>query len=231
MKRVFVIAGRSVGMFFEILFALIVLYFIIYWCLSRIPVGGGNEKTRPYPGVTIYLTSNGVHSDFAVPIKNEQFDWGKKLELTDDFKQDSTRNWIAIGWGDKNFFLRTKNWDDLTVGTALSATFGLGTGAIHVVQIKEPNASKPDVVRLKITASEYKQLCKYIDEGLLKKNGKLSPVKKHPYSKYDFFFDSSSSYSMIYTCNSWTNTGLKRIDQKACLWTPFKDGIFVRYGK
>lgn len=230
MKRIFIITGRSVGIFFELLFALIAVYFLIYWCLSRIPVDN-LTKTHASPTITIYLTSNGVHSDFVMPIKNKQFDWGKKLDLTDAFKQDSTRNWIAVGWGDKNFFLKTKNWDDLTVGTALKAVFGLGTGAIHVVQIKEPDAKSPDVVKLKLNAMEYGQLCKYIDKGLLKKNGKLSPVKNHPYSKYDFFFDSSSSYSMIYTCNSWTNTGLKRSYQKACLWTPFKDGIFQRYGK
>lgn len=230
MKRVFVIAGRSVGMFFEILFALIVIYFIIYWCLSRIPVDG-YRKTANNPHITVYLTSNGVHSDFVVPIRNKEFDWGKKLHLSNTFKQDSTRNWIAIGWGDKNFFLKTKNWGDLTVGTALNAVLGLGTGAVHVVQINKPDAKKPDVVKLVLSTFEYEQLCKYIDESLLKKNGKLSRVKNHPYSKYDFFFDSNSSYSMIYTCNSWTNTGLKRSYQKACLWTPFKDGIFQRYGK
>src|SRR6218665_388843 len=126
-KRILLVTLKSIGIFFECFIALIVVYFICYWTLSRIPINS-DVKTKTAQHTIVYLTSNGVHTDFVVPIVNHQKDWGKELKLSKDFEQDSTRNWIAIGWGDKNFFLKTKNWDDLTVGTALKATFGLGTG-------------------------------------------------------------------------------------------------------
>jgi len=220
--------GTSLGRFFECFIALIILYLLTYWVLSRIPVSGNPGSD---PTVTIYLTSNGVHTDFVVPIVNEQKNWGETLNLATDFKQDSTRNWIAIGWGDKNFFLKTKNWSDLTAGTALKATFGLGTGAVHVVQRSEPNPKESNTIKLNITRKEYEQLCGYIDGNFLKKGTDLSRIRKHPYSEFDFFFDANSTYSLWYTCNSWTNSGLKAANQKACLWTPFKDGIFEKYGK
>ncbi len=216
------------GRFIECFIALIILYLLTYWILSRIPVSG---EPASNPTITVYVTSNGVHSDFVVPIVNAQKDWGKTLKLTNEFKQDSTRNWVAIGWGDKNFFLKTKNWDDLTIGTALKATFGLGTGAVHIVQLPEPDEKDPNTIKLKITKKEYAKLCAYVDGNFQKNGVALSRIRKHPYSQYDFFFDANSTYSMWYTCNSWTNSGLKAANQKACLWTPFKDGIFEKYGK
>lgn len=229
-KRILFTTAKYIGRFFELFFAAMVLYFMTYWLLSRIPVSG-NYNSDVKHDITVYVTSNGVHTDFVVPIHRHDRDWGKELELTEAFKQDSTRNFIAIGWGDKNFFLKTKNWSDLTVGTALKATFGLGTGAVHVVQIAEPDPKKPDVIKLHLSEAQYKQLCKYIDGNLVRNNGKLSPITKHPYSKFDFFFDATTTYSLWFTCNSWTNSGLKSCEQPACVWTPFKDGIYLQYEK
>ncbi|MFM7331368.1 MAG: DUF2459 domain-containing protein, partial [Brachymonas sp.] len=42
-----------------------------------------------------------------------------------------------MGWGDRNFFLNTPTWDDLTLSTALNATFGLGSAALHINYYKE----------------------------------------------------------------------------------------------
>jgi len=229
-KRILLSTAKYTGRFFEVFFGLIVVYLLAYWVSSRIPVNG-QIKNKVYEKRIIYVTSNGVHTDFVVPIKNAEMDWGKYLNLTDEFKQDSTRNFIAIGWGDKNFFLKTKNWDDLTAGTALKATFGLGTGAVHVVQLAEPDNHDKNVIRLVISKQDYQKLCAYIKGNFVVIGDGLSRIRKHPYSQYDFFFDANSTYSLWYTCNSWTNSGLKACNQPACLWTPFKDGIFVQYGK
>ncbi len=39
------------------------------------------------------------------------------------------------------------------------------------------------------------------------------------------------TYSVLYTCNTWTNNALKVAGQKACLWTPLEAGIFYQYGQ
>lgn len=219
---------RSVLIFFEALLGCIAIYLLLTVILSRIPVKG---ETGPKPAYCVYLTSNGVHTDFVMPVRNDVRDWGKQLKLSDEFARDTTRNWISIGWGDKNFFLKTKNWSDLTAGTALKAVFGMGTGAIHIVQRGEPDKSSQEVIALHFTKDQYKRLLSYIDGSFLRKNGRLSRIRRHPYSSLDFFFDSNESYSLAYTCNSWTNSGLKASGQKACLWTAFKGGLFAQYGK
>lgn len=227
MKRIFIITGKYTGRFFEGFFAFIFVYIIAYWIFSRIPV---NPKESGAPKeYTVYITLKGVHSDFIFPIRNDLKDWGKYLNLTSEFAQDSTRTFLAMGWGEKNFFMKTKEWSDLTVGTALKTTFGLGNGAMHLVQRTEPTKSEEGIFELKLSKKEYLDLCRFVEISFLKKNNQLSRIKEHPYSKYDFFYDSGVWYSLTYTCNSWTNTGLKAGNQKACLWTPFTDGLLILY--
>jgi hypothetical protein len=47
----------------------------------------------------------------------------------------------------------------------------------------------------------------------------------------DAFYAANNRYSMMLTCNSWINRGLKACHKRACLWTPFAGGIFYQYGK
>lgn len=44
--------------------------------------------------VEIFLFTNGVHTDFIVPIENEYIDWQRLLELS-----KNEGEWVAIGWG------------------------------------------------------------------------------------------------------------------------------------
>ncbi len=219
--------GKYVGRFFELFFFSICIYFIVYWTLSRIPITP--ERDNLPKNISIFISSSEVHSDVIVPIENEHFSWNKYLNLKKDFAQDSTKTYISIGWGDKNFFLKTKQWSDLTFGTAFKAFFGMGTGAIRIVQRNEPKKGEKDLICLQVSEAEYLSLIGHLKGEFLSRNRKVSQIKKHPYSKFDFFFDSSHAYSLLYTCNSWTNSNLKAAKQKACLWTPFKDGFYQRF--
>jgi uncharacterized protein (TIGR02117 family) len=216
---------RFIGRFFELFFLAICLYFISYWILSRITITPERDK---YPKtINIYVSSSGVHSDIILPIEHKVFSWSKYLHLEKGFAQDPTRSYISIGWGDKNFFLKTKEWSDLTVSTAVKAFTGMGTGAIRIVQRYPPEKNEAHLIAFKISEKEYYNLVNRIKGEFLFKKGKPSQITKHPYSNLDFFFDSCNSYSLMYTCNSWTNSNLKSADLPYCVWTPFKEGIYA----
>jgi uncharacterized protein (TIGR02117 family) len=219
--------GKYLVRFFELFFFVICSYLIFYCTLSRIPVTP--ERDSLPKTIDIYISSSGVHSDIIIPIENKCFSWSKYLHLEKGFAQDPTRSYISIGWGDKNFFLKTKDWSDLTFSTAFKAFFGMGTGAIRIVQRYPPQKGEKELVCLKVSRNEYLSLIRRLKGEFLFNKGEISQIKKHPYSNLDFFFDSSHSYSLLYTCNSWTNSNLIAAKQKACLWTPFKDGFYQRY--
>jgi uncharacterized protein (TIGR02117 family) len=62
------------------------------------------------------------------------------------------------------------------------------------------------------------------------KEGHFMPIKTNAnYGKTDAFYEANGSYSLLHTCNTWANNGLKACGQKCCSWTPFDTGIFLNY--
>ena len=215
--------------------ALIILSFILFigfyfaaaFGLSRISVGEENIGTDD---VTIYLLTNGVHTDLVLPIKNDQIDWSQHMKFENTVAKDTAMNYIAIGWGDKGFYLDTPTWAELKFSTAFKAATGLSTAAIHTTYYKTITEGK-DCKKIEISKDQYAKMIKFIHNDLIKdSDGNLTFIDTDAvYGKNDAFYDAKGSYHLFHTCNTWTNRALKSCGQKACLWTPFDTGIFYQY--
>jgi hypothetical protein len=92
----------------------IITFAIIYWiaqfALSRLSVA---READTKPEVTIFIRSNGVHTDLVLPVKNEAIHWNDKILFAHTTKKDSNMNYIGLGWGDKGFYLETPTWAEL----------------------------------------------------------------------------------------------------------------------
>ncbi len=82
LKQVLKFTGRLV---LGILLFLVV-YVIAILILSYITVNSNPEKSDD---VTIYINSNGVHTDILVPVKNEVKDWTKEIRYEQTKSKDS----------------------------------------------------------------------------------------------------------------------------------------------
>jgi uncharacterized protein (TIGR02117 family) len=206
---------------------LVGVYLFSAYSLSRISV---NEKNTHVNDVSIYILTNGVHTDLVVPIKNKQIDWSKEIKFQNTVKKDSLFQYVALGWGDKGFYLDTPTWADLTFSTAFKAAFALSSSAIHSTFYKSMQEGK-DCVKINISNEQYSQLINYIKTSfLVDKNGHLiNIISKANYGLNDTFYEATGSYSLFHTCNTWANNGLKSCGQVACFWTPFDTGIFYHY--
>lgn len=230
LKKTARIIGRSVFIFLECFLG----FLLAFWCcamiLSRIgvaPAGDASGNDR----VTVYITSSGIHTDVVVPLDNKYINWPHELGLNDSLLRDSVYTHLAIGWGDKGFFLETEDWADLKASVALKAAFHLGSSAMHLVQRKEPDLSEKQTIRLSLSPKQYKTLIAFVKASFSKHDGKYEPIQKHTYGNRHYFFEAKRSYGLTYTCNSWTNSALKACGQRACLWTAMKDGIYRQYGR
>jgi uncharacterized protein (TIGR02117 family) len=227
--------GRLLSVFSKwfsiLLFSFLCIYFFLSFILSRLTVEGRND---PKSSIKIYLMKSGVHTDFVLPVKTEIIDWTRSFPRENTGFKDSTTKLIAIGWGDKNFYMNTPEWADLTFKTAISAMTGLGSSAIHATYHYEILSDRP-VIQLYLSVKQYKALVHYIQKQLvLDKQGNTVYIpanNKQVVSGNDAFYSAHNRYSMILTCNSWINRGLKACHKRACLWTPFAGGIFYQYGK
>ena len=195
--------------------------------LPRIVV---DEEKNAKDEVTIYILTNGVHTDIVVPVHNDQKDWRKEVKYENIISKDTSYAYLGMGWGDKGFYLETPTWDDLTAKVAFKAMTGLSTTAMHTTffkTMKEDASCK----KILISKEQYGRLVNYIEESFQKdKNGNSIYIKTNAnYGNDDAFYEAHGRYHMFHTCNSWANEGLKSCGQKSCYWTPFDKGIFALY--
>jgi uncharacterized protein (TIGR02117 family) len=209
-------------------FILMVLTYILSaYLLARIPVEG---ETTNGNDVTIYLLTNGVHTDIVVPAKTDFQDWAQEIKYSDTRANDSSDKYLAMGWGDKGFYLETPTWADLKVSVAFKAATGLSTTAIHATY---HSTMKPgdSCRRIDINEDQYIRMIRYIKSSFQQDpNGHFINIKTNAnYGDTDAFYEATGSYSMFHTCNGWVNNGLKATGLKSCLWTPFDTGLFLLY--
>jgi uncharacterized protein (TIGR02117 family) len=225
-KKVFKLI-KVAGFIIIIFSSSLLLYLLSAFCLSRICV---DQEVTNQKDVTIYILTNGVHTDLVLPTKNDQIDWSREVRFENTLQKDSIMPFIALGWGDKGFYLETPTWADLKFRTAFNAAFALSSSAIHATYYKRMTEG-PDCVKIEISKEQYARLIAYIQKSFSKdENGHFQHIRTTAnYGLNDSFYEANGSYSLFRTCNTWANNGLKSCGQKASLWTPFDTGIFHHY--
>jgi uncharacterized protein (TIGR02117 family) len=205
---------------------LMLLYFVSAVTGSAISV----NKDQPQGGnITIYLRTNGVHTDYIFPVKNEIMHWQELVSPQYTLSKRANYNYISFGWGDLEFYQNTPEWSDLSFPTAMQAVFLPSPSAMHVEFESAPRFTQP-VISVDISEAQYRDLVRYVAQSFeLDASGNVIPVANLHYNQNDAFFRAKRSLNAFYTCNTWINNGLKNASLRACLWTPFDDGIFYQY--
>ncbi len=223
--RIGKIAGIAVAAFI----GSVLLYLAVADVLSKITVNGDVRTTHD---MQIYILSNGIHTDIVVPVTSGVIDWSRYVKYEDTNGNDTSAGYLAIGWGDKDFYLKTPRWSDVTFTVAFRAAFALGTPAIHTSfyrQMDEGERCKA----ISMSWDDYRKLTEYI-LGSFKKDSSENVINIKTDAHYgdnDAFYEAVGSFSLFHTCNTWTNNGLKTSGQKAAFWTPFDTGIFYHYSE
>ena len=227
MKRIFRIvklAGWGILSFL----GLVTVYLLVSVVLSCIPVN--TKQVLNDRVIAIYILTNGVHTDIVVPAKNEFKNWPAAVPYSNTSSKDSNMHYLAMGWGDKGFYLETPEWSDLKFSVAFKAAFYLGNAAMHTTYYKEMREGE-NCRRIMISEKQYFRLIAYLEKSFLRdSNGYLQHIKAdYSYGAHDAFYEATGHYGLFYTCNTWANSALKSCGAKACLWTPADKGIFYHY--
>jgi uncharacterized protein (TIGR02117 family) len=202
-------------------------YLLIVTLLSFVSVN--EDFAENHQEIPIYILTNGVHTDVVLPIKNEHYDWSNQLKFEHTKSKDTTYQYVALGWGDKGFYLETPTWADLKASTALKAATGLSSSAMHVTFYKNLKENK-SCKKIQISLENYQNLIAFINKSFQIKSRDFLKIETDAvYGKHDVFYEANGSYSLFYTCNSWANQALKAANQKAALWTISDNGIFRHY--
>jgi uncharacterized protein (TIGR02117 family) len=194
----------------------------------------------PLPGqptVPVYLMSNGWHVWVALPLRLEtgpnRTDWSAWLADSRLAARLDDDDYVAFGWGDRDFYLATRRPADFRPDLALAALLGRGPAAMHVMRVPHLALSETALSsqrlktrRLEIDTLQYHALAAYIQAGFAPGgDGRPQPLTESGFTLDDVFFEANGRYSPFRTCNEWIGAGLRAAGLKAGWWTPFPYGL------
>ena len=165
-------------------------------------------------GVTIFVETNGVHTGLIVPA-----DALAGVVPPDSFAPLPPPRWLAIGWGQADFYRGTPRWADLDPLTGLAALLGSDDVLLHV---EWRDAPRPDRWRRRVTLDpiSYARL-----SAGLRRWFAPGAAATPGYGRNSRFFVGGGRYSAIASCNTWTADRLAEAGITAPLWAPFQGGV------
>lgn len=187
-------------------------------------VGGAiaaHADWRPPPrGIEIFIESNGIHTGLVLPKVAAGVDW-RGIARAGDLADPRYAGFdhVAIGWGERGFYLGTPTWRDVRPGPILTAAFGSRHTLVHIEHVPRPEPA-PAVRRLVLRPEEYRALSAYIRRFVTP-----GGAHRHGYAGYDAFYASNGRYSAIATCNAWTGDALRAAGVRVGRWTPFPNTV------
>ena len=200
---------------------LVVVYLLVAYISSKITLNDNQNKNNSN---VVFLNTNGVHLDIIIPINKVSSELKNGLEIREN------TNYISFGWGDKNFYLNTPTWNDLTFSTAVNAMFLKSETLMHVSYYR---TQKSKWVKILLNDEQLNKLNKNINKAfyISLDSATKQIIPKAGYGLNDDFFKANGSYSCFKTCNTWVNSTLKESEIKSCLWTPFDSELINKHKK
>lgn len=216
--------ARAVLRCFQVFFLLLGLYLLLA-LVGLIPVNNDFEPAAD--GVEIMVASTAIHADLLLPIRNETVDWSRHFPPSDFAGDVSRASRVAVGWGNKEFYVDTPTYGDLKAGTVFRALFWPSPTCMHVIMRDEQDV--PATVRkTKISHEQYRRLVEHVlatfrrDEA-----GRFSLIEGGAYGGRDAFYHAHGSYHACNTCNCWVGRGLKVAGVRTGWFTPLPKTVFL----
>ena len=201
-----------------VLAAFALVFLLTAWIGSSI--ARNDDWEQPAAGVQIMIETNGVHTAIVMPAVSAQKDWRADFPADDVLAPNRPYTHVSVSWGEREVFLNTPTWWDLSLPTVFGAATG-GEGLLHVSHYIRP-APSPDHRQLTISHAEYARLIAIIEREILPASER---TVYRGYSDHDVFYDAPGTYHLGNTCNQWVSNALAAAGIKTGWWTPMVGGV------
>ena len=196
----------------------IALFALAAWIGSSIPRNG--DWREPENGIEIMVETNGVHTALVLPLVTWEKDWRAEFPATDVAASYRPYTHVSISWGEREVFLNTPTWWDLSPKTVARIVGFGGEGLLHIAHYVRPVPSE-DTRPLRLTRDQYRRLVAAIERSL----PQGPKVRYDGYGPQDVFYEAPGRYTMTNTCNQWTSDVLAAAGVRTGWWTPFAGGV------
>lgn len=204
----------------------------VAWLVAALVLGAVPANVAwspPERGITIYVTTNGVHTWIVMPKVSPLMDW-RPFAPAEHLRNPAygRSDHVAFGYGDRDFYLNTPTWADLSVPGAFRAAFGNGPPLLHVEHVHDPRADE-HMRPIRLTPAQYLRLVEFVRLRFrLDGEGRTIPLIGRGYNDWDMFYEAHGGYSFVLTCNEWTGRALRAAGIRMGLWTPLSQSVMWR---
>lgn len=164
-------------------------------------------------GVTVYVATNGVHTGLVLPTRGHGVDWSGLIRPEHIRDARYAGYYLWFGWGERDFYLNTPTWTDLSPKTIVHALVGGDATLMHVDHLLEP---WPDARPIRLTPEQYRRLT----AGIRSSFDLAHPQPIRGYDVADVFYPARGHYDAFRTCNWWTGRMLADAGVRIGAWTP-----------
>ena len=170
--------------------------------IGMIPVN--RDFQNHVDGVEVFVWASAIHADLILPVRNDVRDWGTLFPAEHFEADDPLCTHVAIGWGDRGFYLDTPAWSDLTASTVCRALLLPSPTVMHVQHTVRPSLSG-HCRRIVLSEEQYRTLAEHIAESFVRApDSQFVPIPGFAYLETDAFYEAHGSYHIFNTCNNWT---------------------------
>ena len=223
LKPWFALLLRGLGAVLAVLAALVAVFLLSAWIGSSLPRNAG--WTQPQGGVRIMIETNGLHTGIVMPVTNGVKDWREIFPSAARPRQDGWMpTHIAVGWGEKEVFLNTPTWADLSPSTALDVALGGGKPLLRVAHYVHPQANE-DYRWITLRPDEYARLVSRVEAALPPVEAPSARKGYTSYQPHAVHFDAAGRYTLTNTCNQWVSDTLAHAGVRIGRWTPLSGGV------
>jgi uncharacterized protein (TIGR02117 family) len=216
MVRVWLARGAVVA-------AALALVYAGFLLLGFVPVNRGYVQPKADDCVRIFVRSNEVHTDLVLPVVCDEIDadWRRVFPLADFWRNVREPEYVAIGWGNREFYVNTPTWAQFKLSSAAGALLWPGETVLHVEYLDDarPGARMRPVL---LTREQYRRLAEFVaaSVGQSDESGAATAATEISYGPRDRFYVASGRYHAFNTCNQWTGRGLAAAGVPTGIWTP-----------
>ncbi len=194
-------------------------------CLAgMIPVN--NDFRNDPDGIEVVIVSSAVHSDIVLPVNAAGIDWRTRFPAGCFQGDVNGATHVAIGWGDKGFFIETPTWNEFRIRTAANALLWPSATCVHVV-MADSNWAGREGVRVRLSGQQYRALAEEVGRTFMcDDTGCYTRIPDARYDWNDAFFAANGRYHLLNTCNSWVGRVMKKGGIRVGWFTPLPKTVY-----
>lgn len=208
--------------------AALALVCVLALVAGALPFGFGPAQ----PGernVTIYVASNGFHTDIVLPTVSAGKDWRPLLAASPLTEPYRDAPWVAFGWGAETAYTELGSLADLSLGLILKAT-AFDLSVVHVQPVAAVRTGT-DLRSFAISEAGYHALVGHVEASLqLDEAGGQVILPGVSHGNGDAFLRGRDRFWLLRSCNVWAGEGLRKAGLPVGLWTPLAQSLMWSLG-